>query len=90
MTTEGDDAICMWCDEEILLGEGHERIPAMHHECGVRALLGSVAHLEKRCGCYHPSDPGRRGAIDDPKITKRMSARAVIAWLAVHEHPDAN
>lgn len=26
----------------------------LHRECMIRVVLGSVAHLEKRCSCYVP------------------------------------
>jgi hypothetical protein len=66
---------CLHCDEPVLAGEECQQ-PDMHQECAVRAILGSVAHIEKRCGCYVP------GSIegDPPQMTMREAARA--AWTA--------
>jgi hypothetical protein len=70
--------ICGWCDEEVL---AHERQAfcetPMHWECAVRSIIGSVAHIERRCGCYVPgSDAG-----DDPRLTRREAAcRAAMAF----------
>lgn len=48
----------------------------VHRECGIRMVIGSVAHQEKRCGCYVPgSEEG-----DPPHLTLRQAARAA-CWL---------
>jgi hypothetical protein len=53
------------------------RVEAMHRECGIRTVMGSMAHLEKRCSCYVP------GSIegDDPGLTKREAARQAAAMF---------
>ena len=51
--------------------------PVAHKNCAMRALIGSVAHIEGRCSCVIP------GAIegDDPALTTRQAAdAAVAAW----------
>lgn len=74
-------AHCLYCDETIEADdrgmttncEGQEQ--PEHLECFMRQLLGSVAHLEKRCGCY--VEGSHEG--DDPNLTPREAARAALA-----------
>ncbi|HEY1897044.1 MAG TPA: hypothetical protein VGG62_12255 [Terracidiphilus sp.] len=65
---------CTHCDEPVLPGEQHPAFPSepMHFECGVRAVVGSVAHLLRRCDCY------KLGSTlgDPPNLTKREAAVA--------------
>jgi len=74
--------ICVHCDEEILTDEDRTSVINgmtgkrmwRHFECGMRAVIGSVAHLERRCSCYVPgSDEG------DPEGLSRREAAAA-AW----------
>jgi hypothetical protein len=41
-------------------------------------VLGSVAHLQKRCHCYVPGSEEN----DDPSLTLREAARAAAALVA--------
>lgn len=70
---------CARCSEEITvldLRAPFDETP-LHYECGLRMALGSIAHVEKRCGCYVPgSDAG-----DPEGVSKRQAARLV--WMAV-------
>lgn len=56
-------AACRFCEEPVLEGEQdpHFRSDPMHRECGARSVLGSVAHLQRRCPCWggddHEGDP---------------------------------
>ena len=46
----------------------------LHQECGIRLVIGSVAHLERRCGCYVAgSEEG-----DPPHLTLRQAAHAAV------------
>lgn len=53
-----DPILCAHCGEDIL--EGEPRMPfnagavLMHRKCGLRGVIGSVAHLQGRCSCYVP------------------------------------
>jgi hypothetical protein len=66
---------CARCDEEITerdVQAPYDGTP-LHYECGMRMALGSIAHVEKRCGCYVPgSEEG-----DPPGMSKRHAARLV-------------
>ena len=66
-------AICWGCDEPVTTDEASEsRIPGMHYECGLRSVIGSLAHLQRTCSCY-----GGTGH-DPPEMTKREAARAAV------------
>jgi hypothetical protein len=67
------DEICAYCGEPI--GDIIRRVATpqpMHRECLFRGVAGSVAHIERRCGCYVP------GSIegDPPGMTLRQGAIA--------------
>jgi hypothetical protein len=48
-----------------------------HRECHLRSLIGSVAHVQKRCSCFVPD----ADETDPPELTKRQAARlAVELW----------
>lgn len=69
--------VCVWCREAIAPGERAWRFangPLAHRVCAVRQVLGSVAHIEQRCGCYVP------GATEsDPEgLTRREAAVAAM------------
>jgi|HubBroStandDraft_1064217.scaffolds.fasta_scaffold32770_4 hypothetical protein len=70
--------ICPECGEEIVKGEmvmpfNNDTI-LMHYECGLRGIIGSVAHLQRRCSCYVPgSEEG-----DPPGMSKREAAKAAV------------
>jgi hypothetical protein len=71
---------CQWCrepidaeDSGVIFSNG----PVNHFECFIRSLVGSVAHLERRCACFR----GDCGESDDPRLTQREAARAAMrAW----------
>lgn len=70
--------ICPDCDEEIVKGElvmpFNDNTLLMHYECGMRGIIGSVAHLQRRCSCYV------KGAseTDPPGMTRREAAKAAL------------
>jgi hypothetical protein len=68
---------CAWCDE--LLRDGDDIVPyandpEAHRACALRQVLGSVAHIEQRCGCFIPGSEAR----DDPALTRRQAAEAAV------------
>jgi hypothetical protein len=73
---------CLHCGEEIAIGDQiistNNGKDAMHKNCGLRGVIGSVAHLERRCSCFIP------GAMegDPPGMTRREAADAAVrVWL---------
>lgn len=75
-------SVCVYCDEAIVEGdrgqlspylnaEGHVSITANHRECSFRAVMGPLAHQEKRCRCFGGTDH------DTPGLTRRQEAVAV-------------
>jgi hypothetical protein len=72
---------CGWCDEEIDASaiDTLELVTPMHAECAFRSIMGSIAHIERRCSCYV------KGAdeTDPPEMTRREAAKAALAaWEA--------
>jgi hypothetical protein len=45
---------CDWCEEPLAPEERnpHTTLVDMHHECVMRAVLGPLSHLERRCSCF--------------------------------------
>jgi len=80
--------VCRRCGEPVLATD--KRSPAtldgrpLHWECGLRIVVGSVGHLQRRCSCYGGSD-------EDPEgMTKRQAAQAAAAlWLQLAEDEPA-
>jgi len=71
--------ICTWCEEPIEHNETIDPffITPMHPECGVRAIMGSIAHIEGRCSCVDPDNH----ETDPPELTRREAAKlAFAAW----------
>ena len=71
--------ICTWCGEMIepdALRDPLFIVP-MHAECGVRMIMGSIAHIEGRCSCVDPNNH----ETDPPELTRREAAKlAFAAW----------
>lgn len=69
--------ICPYCEEPVLPGEIADFwTSTAHHECQARSVLGSVAHIEGRCGCFVPGAE----ETDPPGMTRREAA--IAAWQA--------
>jgi len=74
---------CVHCGEVVKLEENGDVVltpegprPA-HPECNFRAIMGSVAHIEKRCGCFVSGAE----ETDPPDMTPREAAKAAVrAW----------
>jgi hypothetical protein len=79
--------VCQWCDEAIELDEACDRFHMlpMHVECCFRSIMGSVAHIEGRCGCVIEG----ASETDPPDMSRREAAKAALAaWRAQgHELP---
>ena len=74
---------CDWCGERLspasmvaipLIG-GDKPTVHYHRECHMRQITGSLAHIERRCGCYVPGATD----TDPPEMTKRQAAKAAVA-----------
>jgi len=64
---------CAYCEEPIKRDNlMSEAISPMHSNCALRAVAGSVAHIERRCSCYIPGAE----ETDPPGMTKREAADA--------------
>ena len=64
---------CVHCSEPIESGAVVEYLNgAAHPNCTLRAVIGSVAHLEGRCSCHVPG----ADELDPPGMTKRQAADA--------------
>ncbi len=65
---------CLWCTEPILPTDKTDRTRRWHRTCFLRSIVGSVAHLERRCSCYVPgSEEG-----DPPGLTRRKAANLAV------------
>lgn len=75
--------LCVWCGERVddienarqvthvdFRGRMRERL--LHAECSLRGVIGSLAHIERRCSCYGGSED------DPPGMTKREAAQAAV------------
>ena len=86
--------LCLWCGESISGDEfdnarrveyhsaDEHRIRYLHYECGLRSVIGSLAHIQGRCSCYGGSED------DPPGMSKRQAARAALeAYLRRQGEP---
>jgi hypothetical protein len=91
----GAGTTCLYCGEAIEPDEpGYSQIymgPVdyfrvfYHRACFLRTIMGSAAHIEKRCSCYVPGATEN----DDPNLTPREAAQAAwVAYSAKHLPPD--
>lgn len=71
---------CLFCKEAIgpadsgvimpHFGDGGSRLAAIHRECEIRQVVGSVGHQRGLCSCK-----GGPGTLDDPPgVSKRVAA----------------
>jgi hypothetical protein len=74
-----DGRNCAHCEEPLV--EGDEIMPfnggtvLMHRNCGLRGIIGSLAHLQGRCSCFVPGSQ----ETDPPSLTARQAADAAVA-----------
>jgi hypothetical protein len=70
---------CAHCGEPILEGDSimgfNSGQVVMHRNCGMRGILGSLAHVQGRCSCFVPGST----ANDPPELTVRQAADAAVA-----------
>jgi hypothetical protein len=73
---------CVWCEEPLQPGDRvyHYANDARAHQvCMLRQVLGSVAHIEERCGCFLPG----ANETDPPGLSRRQAAEAAVqVWRA--------
>lgn len=71
--------ICLHCREEIAAGDRimpfNNGDVLMHFACGMRGVIGSVAHLERRCSCYCAGS----SEADPAELSPRQAAEAALA-----------
>jgi len=71
---------CFHCQEPVAPDDPVHRYPdgdLAHKNCFMRTIIGSVAHIERRCGCYILDS----GETDPEGLTVRQAAdAAVAAW----------
>lgn len=72
-------APCFRCGEPVLPTDKRHyymNVPApVHQACFMRPIIGSVAHIEKRCSCFVPGADEN----DDPALSIRQAAEAALA-----------
>lgn len=88
--------LCLWCEEAVAEGDvgtvtsyvdivdGQEAVSrrVIHHECSLRQVIGSLAHVEGRCSCV---DPGA-DETDPPTMSRRQAAQAAVAAWQARDH----
>lgn len=70
---------CFYCKEPIVAGDSVTAInngnDLMHRNCALRGVIGSLAHVHKRCSCFVPGST----ESDPPEMTLREAAEAAVA-----------
>jgi hypothetical protein len=75
---------CVHCEERFVLEDSGMKYasskgPYAHRNCFLRQIIGSVAHVERRCSCF----VANAGEGDPIGMTPRQAAdAAVAAWQA--------
>lgn len=77
---------CFWCEENVGVADQgmiDHTGNVYHRECFMRPIIGSVAHLLKRCSCFNPE------SIEcDPKgYTRREAAKLALALWEEQTEP---
>jgi hypothetical protein len=79
---------CWWCHEEIIEGDQGQMMPSMnaagetvigaqHRECGLRSVMGGLAHQQRRCTCFG-------GTVDDMDLGKMtLREEAIAVWESI-------
>ena len=85
--TAGRSFRCLWCDELVAPGDlTHALLPSFHFACALRASIGSIGHIQKKCSCYVKEGPTED---DPPGLTKRQAARLVANYISQQRSPSA-
>jgi hypothetical protein len=69
---------CVYCEEQVVIGDDgwiYNDGSVHHRECHFRAIVGSVAHQQRRCSCY-----GGTGSDHDDGMTRREGAKAAVEY----------
>ncbi|HET7909680.1 MAG TPA: hypothetical protein VFL19_03140 [Nitrospira sp.] len=71
-----DPNVCPWCDEPVTEADQQNDLCGQltHAECLFRSIMGSVAHIERRCSCYVDDAPEH----DPPGMSRREAAKAAV------------
>jgi hypothetical protein len=80
---------CIYCNEPILPGEVYQPFnggrDAMHRECAIRSIAGSVGHQNRTCYCF-----GGQGTGDNETKTVRENAKlAAVLFDELNREPGA-
>ncbi len=85
---------CLHCHERVLSTDPQKTIRLVtreglelrlaHEACAARAILGSVAHQQRRCGCFVPGST----ESDDPALSRRQAAVAALAYARGEGGPE--
>lgn len=79
---------CVWCGEPFEPKDDRflKAFPflRMHQDCGIRAIAGSVGHLEGRCSCFGGD------AEDPPGMSVREAATAAANVYRARERAQTN
>ena len=71
-------SLCYHCEEAIVAEDSGIQYPdgdVAHRNCHLRQIIGSVAHVERRCGCYVSGSEEN----DPPGLSLRQAADAAVA-----------
>lgn len=69
---------CSWCGEPVTDAERHPQLSELHYACGIRSVIGSVAHIRRRCCCYVEGSFEN----DPPGMTRRQAANEALLAFA--------
>jgi hypothetical protein len=59
-------------DDDVTMMNVAGNLKPMHRNCQLRLIIGSVAHIERRCSCFVPGSDEN----DPPGMTIRQAADA--------------
>jgi hypothetical protein len=78
---------CLYCIEAIQMGDDgwiYSSGQAVHSECNLRMIVGSVAHQQRRCSCF-----GGSGSDGEDGMTRRQAAIAACEHFERHPRQPA-
>ena len=62
----------------------HALMPGFHYACALRATLGPIGHLQRKCGCFVKDGTAED---DPPGLSKRQAARLVADYVRQQQMP---
>lgn len=76
---------CLWCNEPILCRDlRHSLLPDFHYACALRQVIGSIGHIQGKCGCFVKDGPTED---DPPGLTRRQAAQLVADYARQQHNP---